>query len=119
MQPRRWKSRREESRRTTGESRTGAYLVQPLTHDIALCRNQQLTPIPTRFGRDTLPKRTQLSDACFGGVASNQRPIDGSDRDAGDPVGMNICSGQCFIDAGLIGAKCTAPLEDQCDVLEW
>src|SRR5271155_4573363 len=45
MQPRRWKSRREESVRATGQSEIRAHLVQPLPHSIALCRKQPLTPI--------------------------------------------------------------------------
>src|SRR5580704_10248092 len=40
MQPRRWKSRREEPRRATGQSEIGAHLVPPLPHSIALCRKQ-------------------------------------------------------------------------------
>src|ERR1700733_638000 len=117
MQPRSWKSCREESACATGQSGIGAHLVQPLAHSIALHQKQPLTPI-TIWLRDTLPKRSQLSDACFRGVAGNQRPIDGADRDARDPIGMNICCVQCLIDSGLIGAERTAPLEDECDVLE-
>src|ERR1700688_3520767 len=49
MQPRRWKSRREEAERATGQSEICAHLVQPLLHGIALCRKQPLTPIPTRL----------------------------------------------------------------------
>src|SRR4029077_12848115 len=58
MQPRRRKSRREESRRPTGQSGIGAHLVQPQSHGVALCREQALTPITNRFGRDALPERT-------------------------------------------------------------
>ena len=69
VQPRRRRSRREESERATAQSEIRAHLVQPLPHGIALCRKQPLTPIPIRFGRDTLPEHPQLGDACFRGVA--------------------------------------------------
>src|ERR1700688_2126243 len=52
MQPRRGKSRREESRRPTGQSGIGAHLVEPQSHGIAPCREQALTPIKTLFVSD-------------------------------------------------------------------
>src|SRR5207302_364380 len=69
MQPRRWKSRREEPGRATGQSEIGAHLVSPLPHGIALCRKPAFTPIRTRFRGDALPKRTQLVDSCFRRIA--------------------------------------------------
>src|SRR5580704_2326139 len=112
------KSRREESRRPTGQSGEGAHLVQPQSHGIALCREQALTPIKTLFVGDALPERTQLVDAYLRRIAGDQRAIDGADRNAGDPIGMKIRLCQCLIDTGLIGAECTTPLEQERDALE-
>jgi hypothetical protein len=118
MQPRRWRSRREEPGRATHQSDIGADLVQPLPRNIALCHKQVLTPITPRFGGDALPERTQLADTFFRRVTCNQRPVDGADRDAGDPVWMKIGLRQCLIDPSLISTECTTPLEEERDAAE-
>ena len=44
--------------------------------------------------------------------------VDGADRDAGDPVGMQVRLGERLIDAGLVGAERAATLQQQHGLLE-
>ena len=46
----------------------------------------------------------------MGRIACNNGTIDGSDRDAGDPVGMDISLRQRLVDAALICPERTAAL---------
>jgi hypothetical protein len=46
------------------------------------------------------------------------RGVDGSDRDARDPVGIDAALGQGFERASLAGPERAATLERKCDVLE-
>ena len=46
------------------------------------------------------------------------RGVDRADRDAGDPVGMEIGLGQRLVDAGLVGAERAAALQHQGDAFE-
>jgi len=55
----------------------------------------------------------------MGRIACNNGTIDGSDRDAGDPVRMDIGFGQSLVDASLVRAQRTAALQEQGDALEW
>src|SRR6516164_4228375 len=51
-------------------------------------------------------------------IAGNKRRVNSSDRNARDPVRMQIGLRQGLINAALIGAKGTAALQHQCDPLE-
>ena len=117
IQPWHRKARREEGAYAFGQSGTRAHLVQPTPRGVT-ARAWPLTPVPTQTRRNAFPERAQLADTRFRRVASNQRPIDGADRDAGDPVGMKIGFGQCLIDSGLICTKRTTSLEEERDALE-
>ena len=46
------------------------------------------------------------------GVAGDQARIDGADRGANDPIGLDSRLVQRLVDAGLVGAEGTAALED-------
>ncbi len=52
-------------------------------------------------------------------IACDNRTIDGSDRDAGDPVRMDVGFRQRLVDASLVCPQRTAALQKQGDALEW
>jgi hypothetical protein len=56
------------------------------------------------------PQISRPPDALLGRVAGDQGAVDGTDRDAGHPVGMKIGFGQCLVDARLIGTQRAAAL---------
>src|SRR5262252_3369240 len=73
---------------------------------------------PARRGRRNLiPECAKSCDAVFGRVSRNDCRVDCADRDAGDPVRLVAMFRQCFINAGLIRAECTAALQNQSDLL--
>src|ERR1019366_9399617 len=55
----------------------------------------------------------QPRDALLRRVAHDQRRIDGANRNAGDPIWMQIGLRQRLIDTRLIGAKSAAALQDK------
>ena len=55
----------------------------------------------------------------MGRVAGDDGTIDGADRDAGDPVGMDVGFRQRLVDASLVCPQRTAALQKQGDALEW
>ena len=71
-----------------------------------------------RGGADGLPEFPQPRDALFRRVAGDQRRIDGANRNAGDPIGMQIGLRQSLIDARLIGPESAAALQDKSDTFE-
>src|SRR5262252_6365229 len=73
---------------------------------------------PHRRGADGLPEFPQSLDTLFRRIAANKGRINRSDRNAGDPVGMQIGLRQGLINATLVGPKGTAALQDQRDPLE-
>ena len=99
----------------------GAHLVHPLTRTASpFAGNKRSAPITPRLGRNLCPKLPQLVGACLRQIAGNQGPIDGADRDAGNPVGVKIGLGQGFIGklAGLVDTERAAPLQEERDALE-
>jgi hypothetical protein len=64
------------------------------------------------------PKLAQPIDSRMGRIACNNGTIDGSDRDAGDPVRMDIGFRERFIDAALISPERTPALQQQGNALE-
>ena len=64
------------------------------------------------------PELAQSVDTRLRRVTGDDGGIDRSDRDAGNPVGMNIGFGQGLVDPRLIGAKRAAPLQKQGDAVE-
>lgn len=61
----------------------------------------------------------QAREAELRGVAGDQGGIDGSDGDAGDPVGLGAYRVQGFIDAGLIGSQRAAALQNEDTEAAW
>ncbi len=55
----------------------------------------------------------------MGRIACNNGTIDGSDRDAGDPVRMDVGFRQRLVDASLVCPQRTTALQKQGDALEW
>jgi hypothetical protein len=47
---------------------------------------------------------------CVSGVDRNQRVVDCTDRDAGDPIRLQLSFRQHGIDIGLVGTECAAAL---------
>ena len=54
----------------------------------------------------------------FGRVAGDQCGVDGADRRADHPIGLDAGCVQCLVHTDLVGAECAAALEDQHD-LTW
>src|SRR5690242_5186952 len=62
---------------------------------------------------DSAPELAQPPQAVLRLVAGDDGAIDGADRGADDPVGLDALFAQGFVDAGLIGAERAAALEHQ------
>jgi hypothetical protein len=45
---------------------------------------------PPQIGGNAVPERAQLVDACFWRIPGNQGAVNGADRDAADPVGIDL-----------------------------
>src|SRR5258706_11900422 len=88
--------------------RSRIQLVQRLPRCIAFRHVRPIEPAPPRG--DALPERAQPVDAPLRWIPGNQRAVDGADRDARDPVGMDAGLGQRLVDSSLIGAECAAAL---------
>src|SRR5215831_16450254 len=73
---------------------------------------------PKRLGADGFPKRAQSLDPFFRPIAGNQRRVDGTDRNSGNPVWVQIRLGQSLVYPRLVGAERTPTLQDQCNALE-
>jgi hypothetical protein len=57
---------------------------------------------PERGRGDSLPEFSQSFDALFRRIAGDQGRVDGADRNAGNPVRMQISLSQRLVHAGLI-----------------
>ena len=73
---------------------------------------------PKRRRADGLPEFPQSLDALVRRIAGDQGRVHGADRNAGDPIGMEVRLRQRLIDAGLIGAERASALQQQRDALE-
>ena len=71
-----------------------------------------------RGGRDLLPECPELLDAPLGRIAGDHRAVDRADRDASDPIRMQLGLRQRVVDAGLVGAECTTALQQQGNAFE-
>ena len=119
MQPRRRKSRREKPLAPPARARQAFIWLRHWRAASPFARSAHpLAPVPTRVGGNAFPEGTELVDACFRRVAGNQRPIDGADRDAGDPIGIKTGLGQCLVDPGLIRTERAAALKQERHALE-
>jgi hypothetical protein len=69
--------------------------------------------IPGHWRRNHFPEFLEAADPLFARVAGNDRGIDGADRDAGNPFGLEIVVTQRLIGAGLIGTERAAALQNK------
>ena len=60
---------------------------------------------------DEFPELAQLGDACLSRIAGDDGGVDRPDRDARDPIGVEVGLGQGFVDARLVGAESAATLQ--------
>jgi hypothetical protein len=67
---------------------------------------------------DEIPELAQLGDACLPGIAGDDGGVDRPDRDARDPIGVEVGLGQCFVDARLVGTERAATLQQKRDAVE-
>ena len=84
---------------------------------VSLNSERPRSPLVTGFqgtGADTISQNSLSRATRFSRlVAGDDRGIDGADRDAGDPVRLEIEVTQRLIGAGLIGAERAAALQNQ------
>jgi hypothetical protein len=109
----RWDPRLEEARRAPKQSVESAPLIDPCVGELVLDFHRRHISDADGGGADGLPEFPQPRDALFRRVASDQRRIDGANRNTGDPIGMQTGLRQGLIDARLIGAESAATLEDE------
>ena len=76
----------------------------------------QVQSAPTLLAPHPVPELLQPGQAILRLVAGDQAGVDGADRCADDPVGLDAGLVQRLIDAGLIGAERAAALEDENDL---
>ena len=75
-----------------------------------------IADMPNRRLLHSLPKFLQPREPLSGFIAGNQARIDGADRGADDPIGLDALLMQRLIDPGLIGAERAATLQHQHDL---
>src|SRR3954452_6760945 len=102
------------------ESPGRAYLVEDAACEVPLGgeRVGGNGPVEQRVGCDLLPKGAQLGHPLVRGIPGDEGGVDGADRNAGDPIGMEIRFGERLVDAGLIRAERAAALQQQSNALE-
>ena len=118
IQPWRRVSRREESDRAGNYREAPMQLVQPRARSIARRPVRPFERVAPRIGGDALPEPAQFFDARFRRIPGNDRAVDGTDRDASNPIGINASPSQRFVNSGLIGAERAAALQHQRDAFE-
>ena len=103
------------------DHRTGCLqLIEEAARHIAapeiLHRIDEVQPVRRGYA---FPERAQPFDPLFRGIARDQGRIDSADRDAGDPIRLDIGFGERLVDASLIGAQRTPALQDESNTFEW
>ena len=66
----------------------------------------------------SLPERPELRDPLVRRIAGDDGGVDRADRDAGDPVGIDLGLGERGVDPGLVGAERAAALQHQGDAFK-
>src|SRR5262245_18436409 len=66
-----------------------------------------------RWDADGFPEFPQFLDALLRRISSDQSRVHRADRNAGDPIGMQVCLGERLIDPGLVGAERAATLQQE------
>src|SRR6267143_4319456 len=75
--------------------------------------DHRLDPAPEPY---LVPELEQARQALFGRVAGDDRAVDGADRGADDPVGLDARLVQRLVDADLVGAERAAALQHEDDL---
>ena len=75
-------------------------------------------PIEQRVGCNLLPKGAQFGDTLGRGIPGDEGGVDGPDRNASHPIGMEVSFGERLVDAGLIRAERATALQQQSNALE-
>ena len=75
-----------------------------------------IADVPNRRLLHPLPKFLEPREPLPGFIAGNQARIDGADRGADDPIGLDALLMQRLIDPRLIRAECAATLQHQHDL---
>jgi len=105
---RRRKARREEARHAKGGDDRSTCLVEQRARAVA-----GHDRIPRHRLGHHVPEFLQPLDALFALIAGDDRGVDRADRDAGDPVRLEIEMTQRLVGAGLVGAERAATLQNQ------
>src|SRR5712664_2421221 len=105
---RRGNSRREKAGNAEGGDQSGACFVEQGPRAVAFHNG-----IPRDRGRDRLPEFLEAPQPFFAWVAGDDRSVDGTDRDAGNPFRLKIVVTQRLVGAGLIGAERAAALQNK------
>jgi hypothetical protein len=100
--------------------KTGAHLIEKIASDVA--PRQPETRItearPTSSRGHLRPELAQPINADLGRVPGDQGGVDRTDRHAGDPIGMDGCLRERFVNSGLIGPERATALQHQSDPFE-
>src|SRR5581483_26859 len=111
--------RTEEARRSGVGNHSGAHLIDLCARSLASKEAAYVGVEAHGRGGDFLPELPQPVGASLGRIASDDRSVDGADRDADDPVGMEAGFGQRLIDARLIGAERPPPCSSSATRSNW
>ena len=72
--------------------------------------------MPELLERHAVPEFLQHGQTLVRRIAGDQGRVDGADRGADDPVGLDAGFVQRLVDSGLVGAERAATLEDEHDL---
>src|SRR5262245_19416599 len=108
--------RAERERIGLEESRQAAEQRRPVALRVVKSRPRD-RQAPLRLALHAAPEFLQPLHAVFDVIAGDEAGIDGADRGADDPVGLDSRLVQRLIDADLIGAERAAALQDEPDLL--
>src|SRR6516165_3376098 len=114
---RRWQARHEEIRRAEQQDTHGARLIEKLMPIVAEFDLAEIGYAEWR-SRNRVPKFAQRVHPLRRRISGDDRRVDGTDRDSGNPIGMQIGLGQRLINARLISPERAAPLQQQRDLFE-
>src|SRR5262249_5218005 len=110
--------RSKEPGGTGDESGGRAHLIEETARDVPSChqRARFISGEVEGLAGDALPELSELVDSQVRRIAGDDCTVDRSDRDPGDPSGMQVGLRQRLIDPGLVSAEGTATLKQQDDV---
>src|SRR5262249_16303605 len=120
VKPRGWLTQREKSSGAGKQNPVGAHLIEKPARDVSLQPEvpERADPVEHGIRGDLLPETAQFRHTLGWRVARNNGGVYRTDGNTGDPIRMEVCFGERFIDPGLIGAECPTPLQQQSDRFE-